>query len=270
MERCPRVVADDPGLRSHPEDPDEYVPGLCGTLQVHDAAARLLVRRLQLVGVVDPAHPHPGASVVRLHEEGVAELLANLTKIEQPGVALQSRLQVGGGLVLLGRDHPGVGHGQAEPHHRHVRAVFLHRLEGPRVVEDVQPVHEHGLLDPLPADLVPVGEPVEHDVVPRVLSQVEGLDRDPLHLDPVRLAFVGDGPEAVDDPLETRRPAEVRPQRQPDDPGGVRHDDRLRETDPRCGRTTRRSARAGRETGRTVPVSSCRASSPSCARRGPR
>ena len=80
--------------------------------------------------------------------------------------------------------------------------LFLHRLEGPRVVEDVQPVHEHGLLDPLPADLVPVGEPVEHDVVPRVLSQVEGLDRDPLHLDPVRLAFVGDRPEAVDDPLK--------------------------------------------------------------------
>ena len=155
---------------------------------------------MQLVGVVDPAHPHPGASVVRFHVE-VAELLANLTKIEQPGVTLQSRLEVGGGLVLLGGTIQVSGTGKPS---RIIATyeLFLHRLEGPRVVEDVQPVHEHGLLDPLPADLVPVGEPVEHDVVPRVLSQVEGLDRDPLHLDPVRLAFVGDRPEAVDDPLK--------------------------------------------------------------------
>ena len=68
-----------------------------------------------------------------------------------------------------------------------------------------------------------MGEPVEHHVVARVLAEIEGLDGDPLHLDPVRLALVGNGSEPVDDPLEASRPAEVGPQRQPDDPGRISH-----------------------------------------------
>src|SRR5215211_9497881 len=58
--------------------------------------------------------------------------------------------------------------------------VLLHRLEGEGVVEQVGPVHQGDLLQPLPGVVVPVGEAVDDQGVADRLAQVEGLDGDPL------------------------------------------------------------------------------------------
>ncbi len=177
---------------------------------MHHALAALLVGGPQLLLVVDPAHPHPGAAVVGLHEQRIAEPAPDLAEVEEPGVALQGGLQVGQRLVALGRHHPGVGHRQAQPHHGAVGGLLLHRLDRPGVVEDVEPVHQDRLLDPLPAGVVPVGEPVEDHVVATGLAQVEGLDRDPLDLEPDPVAADRQGQiEGLDEFLEEDRPVQV-------------------------------------------------------------
>jgi hypothetical protein len=69
------------------------------------------------------------------------------------------------------------GHLQPEPDHRAVRRVLLHRLERERVVEQVDVVHQRDLLQPLARVVVPVREPVDDEVVARLVAQVERLDR---------------------------------------------------------------------------------------------
>ena len=135
---------------------------------------------MQLALVPDPAHADPRAAVERLHVERVADLLGDLGEVERPVVA---RGGVGEPLVgrrLLARDHPGLRHLEAEPHHRAVGRVLLHRLERERVVEQVDAVHQRDLLDPLARDVVPVREPVDDERVARAHAQVERLDRHPL------------------------------------------------------------------------------------------
>ena len=58
--------------------------------------------------------------------------------------------------------------------------MLLHRLERERVVEQVDVVHQGDLLQPLARQVVPPGEPVDHERVARLRAQVERLDHDPL------------------------------------------------------------------------------------------
>ena len=183
VQRCRRVVADQPGLRSEADAADEQVVRLDGPLQMQQVRAALVVGAMQFGFVIDPTHAGPSATVVRLDEQRVADLLADLAEIEQPGVALQGDLEVGLRLVLLGWHHRGGRDRHAEADHRAVRRVLLHRLDRPRVVEHVQPVGEDRLLDPLPARRVPVGQTVDDEVVARRLAQIERLDDHPVGLE---------------------------------------------------------------------------------------
>jgi hypothetical protein len=93
--------------------------------------------------------------------------------------------------------------------------VLLVGLHRPRVVEDVEAVHQDGLFDPLAAGVVPVGQPVEDDVVLARLAQIERLDRDALRGDADGVALPGDREvELGEDLLVADRPADVGAQRQ--------------------------------------------------------
>src|SRR5205807_4363835 len=63
------------------------------------------------------------------------------------------------------RDEPRLRHAQAEPHHRAVRGVLLHRLERERVVQQVDLVHQGDLLQPLAREVVPPREAVDDEGV---------------------------------------------------------------------------------------------------------
>ena len=73
-----------------------------------------------------------------------------------------------------------VRHVEAEPDHRAVRRVLLHRLERERAVEQVGAVDQRGLLQPLARVVVPVGEPVDDQAGADRVDEVERLDRQPL------------------------------------------------------------------------------------------
>ncbi len=94
--------------------------------------------------------------------------------------------------------------------HRAIGRVLLHRLKRPWIVEDVEVIHDHRLLNPLPTGVVPVGEAIQHHIVAARLLEVIGLDGDALdvegHLIAVEIEveveaaqhlFVADGPAEV-------------------------------------------------------------------------
>ena len=107
-------------------------------------------------------------------------------------------------------------HVQAEPHHRAVGRVLLHRLEGERVVEQVDVVHQRDLLQPLARDGVPPAEPVDHERVARAVTEVERLVHDPLAGELVRLAAVLDRTDAAEEVLERGGPVLLGAEQEPD------------------------------------------------------
>jgi len=113
----------------------------------------------------------------------MADALADLLQRKHPGVPAQRLLEIVGGVVALGRQHPGARHAQAEPGHRRVGGVLLVRLQRPGIVVDVQIVHQYRGLDPLAAGRVPMRQAVDHHVVAHRLAQLERLDSDPLATD---------------------------------------------------------------------------------------
>ena len=205
------VVLDDVDLRSDADGADEQVEGVDGLLQVHDPLAGLLVGAAQLLRVVDAGDADPGAAVVGLHEERVAEALADLLELPLATVALHRGVDVGVvGEPLLGRDHPGLGDRHPELHHGAVGGVLLHRLQRPRVVEHVEAVHDDGLLDPLAAGMEPVGEAVEDHVVADRLAQEERVDGDAFDVEVDAVAADRDAEvQPLDDLLEAAGPADV-------------------------------------------------------------
>ena len=224
VQRGARVVLDDLGLRAEADAAHEAVERVDRLLQVHDQLAALVVALAERLRVVDLDDALPAAAVERLHEHRVAQPLADGAEVEQARVALQRRLQIGQRLVRLGRQHPRLRDRHAQVHHGAVGRVLLHRLHRPRVVEDVEAVHQDGLLDPLAAGVIPVGQPVDDQVVADVLAQVERLDGHAVDLDAHLIALpVDDQIEALDELLVTDRPADVGAQRQPDPAGHVGH-----------------------------------------------
>ena len=109
-------------------------------------------------------------------------------QVERQVVALGRRLEALVRRRLLVRDQPRVGDLQPESHHRAVRRMLLHRLERERVVQHVDVVHQHDLLQPLARQGVPPAEPVDHERVARSVAEVERLVRHPLDVEGVRLA----------------------------------------------------------------------------------
>ena len=184
----------------------EDVEVLDRRLQVHQPLAGGVVDGLQLRRVADPRDADPLAAVERLHVERVADLRRDLLEVEGEVVPLGGRLEarvLGRALV---RDQPRLRHVQAEPHHRAVGRVLLHRLERERVVQEVDVVHQRDLLQPLARDGVPPAEPVDHERVAGLRAQVERLVRDPLGRQLVRLAAVLDRADLGEQVLERARP----------------------------------------------------------------
>ena len=94
--------------------------------------------------------------------------------------------------------------------------MLLHRLEGERRVEQVHVVHERDLLEPLARVVVPVGEPVDHQVGARLGPERERLDGQPLGGEDVPPAgSVRHRAEAGDQVLERAGPVVLGPQQQP-------------------------------------------------------
>ena len=159
-----------------------------GLLQVHEHLAAGVVGGVQFAGVADPGDAAPGAAVVGLHEQRIADLPGDGVQVERLVVA-------GGGIgvagvvdrVLKGHEHR-FRHLEAEPEHRAVGRVLLHRLERERAVQQVNAVHQRDLLEPLPRVVIPVREPVDDQVVAGVVAQAERLDGDPLAVEGVLAA----------------------------------------------------------------------------------
>ena len=216
VERAVGLEPHDHRLGADREAAGEDVEAVDRGLEVHQAPAGLVVAGGELAGVADLAHADPGAAVERLHEQRVADLPRDVGEVERPVVAGGG---VGEALVggrLLVRHEPRRRHLQAEPDHRAIGGVLLHRLERERVVQQVHVVHQRDLLDPLARHVVPVREPVDDQRVARGGAQVERLDRHPLGGQRVRLAAVVDRAGAGDERLERLRPVLLRAQQQPD------------------------------------------------------
>ena len=130
------------GLGPDREAAGEDVEVLDRRLQVHQPLARGVVDGVQLRGVADARDADPLAAVERLHVERVADFRRDLLEVEREVVALGGRLEALVGRRALVRDQPRLRHVQAEPHHRAVGRVLLHRLEGERVVQQVDVVHQ--------------------------------------------------------------------------------------------------------------------------------
>ena len=215
VHRLVRVEVHHHRLGADRQRPGEHVVALDGGLQVHQHLAGLVVGAVQLVDVADARDAAPGTAVVRLHEQRVADLVGDRVEVE--------RLVVAGGGVgvlrvvdrVLVRHQRRVGHLQAEPHHRAVGGVLLHGLEGERRVHQVDAVHQRDLLQPLARDVVPVGQPVDHQVVGRLVAQVERLDRDALDVVRVlRARPVGHRADPPHQVLEDPRPVVLRPEQE--------------------------------------------------------
>ena len=150
-------------LRADGQRPGEVLV-VDGGLEVHQHLAGLVVRAVQVAAVVDPGDPAPAAAVERLHVQRVAELLGEVVEVERLVVLLR---RVGPADVVdrvLVRHQRGRRDLEAEPDHRAVGAVLLHRLERERAVEQVGPVDQRRLLQPLARVVVPVRQPVDHQL----------------------------------------------------------------------------------------------------------
>ena len=203
----------------------EHVEAVDRRLQVHQPLAGLVVGAVQLVRVADVADADPLAAVVGLHEQRVADLLRDRVEVERP-VVLGRR--VGEARVVgrvLVRDQDRLRHLQPEPQHRAVGRVLLHRLERERAVEQVHVVHQRDLLEPLARQVVPVGEPVDDEVVARLVAQVERLHRDPLggRRGAWRRSASSTGPSRAIERLEGGRPVLLGAEQQPDQVIGLVH-----------------------------------------------
>ena len=175
-------------------------------LQVHQPLAGGVVDGVQLRRVADARDADPLAAVEGLHVERVADLRRDLLEVEGKVVALGGRLEALVRGRALVRDQPRLRHVQAEPHHRAVGRVLLHRLERERVVQQVDVVHQRDLLQPLARDRVPPAEAVDHERVTRLRAEVERLVRDSLGGQLVRHAAVLDRADLGEQVLEGARP----------------------------------------------------------------
>ena len=165
---------------------------------MHQPPPRGVVGALELGTVADPADADPLPAVVGLHEQRVADLLGDRGQVERLVVPGGRVLEAGVVRRVLVRDQHRRRHLQPEADHRAVGRVLLHRLERERAVEQVHVVHQRDLLEPLAREVVPVREPVDHQLVARPVAQVEWLHRDPLGGDPVAVPRgVGDRARAA-------------------------------------------------------------------------
>ena len=151
-----RLGADRKAAREHLEVLDRR-------LHVHQLLARLVVAAAQRVRVTGTRDAAPLPAVERLQVERKADAVADLRKVEGLVVARRRRREALVPQWLLVRNQPRVRHLQAEPHHRAVRGVLLHRLERERVVEQVDVVHQRHLLQPFARERVPPPDPVEDE-----------------------------------------------------------------------------------------------------------
>ena len=185
-------------------------------LEVHQHLAGLVVRAVQVAAVVDPGDAAPAAAVERLHVQRVAELLGEVVEVERLVVLLR---RVGPAHVV---DGVLVGHQRGrrdlepEPDHRAVGAVLLHRLERERAVEQVGPVDQRGLLQPLARVVVPVRQPVDHQLGADRVVEVERLDGEPLAGHGVVVAVVLDRADPTQDRLERAWPVLLGSEQQSD------------------------------------------------------
>ena len=211
-----RLELHDHGLGADRQRPGKHVV-VNRVLQVHEHLAAFVVGGVQLGGIADPRDPAPGAAVVRLHEQRVADLLGDRVEVERLVVLGRG---VGVPRVVhrvLVRHEYGLWHLEPEPQHRAVRRVLLHRLEGERAVQQVHVVHQRDLLEPLARDVVPVGQTVDDQVVPRPVAQPERLDGDPLGVEGVPGAVrTGHGAKTAHHFLEGARPVLLRSEQKPD------------------------------------------------------
>ena len=107
VHRLRRVEPHRHRLGADRERADEDVEVFERGLQVHHPLARLVVARAQLLGRADARDADPLAAVERLHEERVADVLADRLEVERRVVALGGRLEALGssGGTLCGISH---------------------------------------------------------------------------------------------------------------------------------------------------------------------
>ena len=215
------LEAHDHGLGADRQRAGEHVV-VDGLLQVHEHLAAGVVGGVQLGRVIDPGHAAPGAAVVRLHEQRVADLPGDGIQVERLVVAGRGVGVAGVVERVLVRHQHRLGDLEPEPHHRAVGRVLLHRLEGERAVQQVDPVHHRDLLEPLPRVVVPVREAVDDQVVPGPVAQAERLDGDPFGVEGVLAAVrARHRAEPAQDLGERGRPVVFGTEQQPDQvPGG--------------------------------------------------
>ena len=202
VHRLRRVEPHRHRLRADRQRSNKHVEVLERGLEMHHPLARFVVARTQLFRRGDARDADPLAAVERLHEEWIADLLADRLQIELRVVALRRRLKariVGRHLVW---DQPRLGHADPEAHQCAIGGVLLHRLERERVVQQIHVVDERHLLQPRTREVVPPRQPVDHQRIPRCRAKIERLVDDPLGHEPVPV----DRPETRDERLECRGP----------------------------------------------------------------
>ncbi len=224
MHRLVRVEVHHHRLGADRQAAGEHVEAVHRFLQVHQPLPGLVIGPVQFGRVADPGHPDPGAAVIGLHEHRIADAFGDHVQVEWLVVA-----SCGVGVLrvfrrVLVRNQNGLRHLETKPHHGAVCGVFFHTLKGERAVEQVDIIHQRGLLEPLAGMVVPVSQPVDHQIVTWFVPQVERFHRHPLDVVGMQvLPTVADRANPAHDGLERGGPILLGAQQQSDQVRGLSH-----------------------------------------------
>ena len=203
----------DDRLGADAEAAGERVVAIHRCLEVHQPLLELVVRAVERLGVLDAADADPRAAVERLHVQRHPDGAGDRLEVEIAQVSLRGPCETGVVRRRLVGQHPRLGNLEPEADHGAVRGVLLHRLERERVVEEMDAIHEHDLLQPLSRHRVPPAQAVDHQRMARLHAQVEGLDGDALGGELMRLTAFANREVGTPQQRLERRPASPPPRR---------------------------------------------------------
>ena len=185
-----RVVAEAADLRANAQRAHKNLVVVQPGLQMHERLAGFIVGMPQIVLIIDAAHAAPATAVKRLHVERIAYMVGNIGQVEQVVVfgrrhPVLFRIWPG-----FGGNEPGLGNVEPQPNHGAIGRMLLHALESKRVVEQIDAVDQRRLFEPFTRVKMPIGQPVNDQVIACGRRERKGMNADALHINIKALVIV--------------------------------------------------------------------------------
>ncbi len=150
---------------------------------MHQHLSRRIISLHQFRLIIDPAYPAPPPAIKRLHKQRIAHLLRQLRQIKQIMILRRRHPELLRIRPQLRRNQHRLRHPHPQPDHRAIGRMFLHALEGERIIEQIDAVEQGRLLQPFSRLVMPVGQPVDNQMVAGGRRQLEWMNAYALHLD---------------------------------------------------------------------------------------